>query len=197
MGEYRVDIKVRNNLILKKINEAGYETVGEFCRLNNIVNRNTAIGELVNMKKSPLKENGEFCSDVEKLCVLLNCLPEDLFTNAQLHMALKTNKVTKIIEEQYVQQYLENNEPKLLENEVLSTQRSKILDESLKTLTPREEKIVRANFALDGGEPMNYKDIGKLFGISGERVRGILAIALRKLRHPSRSEKLKEVVDNL
>jgi RNA polymerase sigma factor (sigma-70 family) len=196
MSEYRVDIKVRNNLILKKINEAGYETLGEFCRKNNIMTRASTIGELVNMKRSPLNVDGSFCSDVERLCNLLNCIPDDLFTNTQMHMALKTNKTVKIVEEQYIQSYLESNEVKSLEDQVMEGQQKKLIEEAIKTLYPREQKIIRAYFALDGGEPMTYESLSKIYGVSRERIRGIVAVALRKLRHPSRTEKLKELVDN-
>lgn len=65
----------------------------------------------------------------------------------------------------------------------------------LKTLTPREEKVLRLRFGLDDGRPRTLEEVGKEFNVTRERIRQIEAKALRKLRHPSRSKKLKDFLD--
>ena len=66
------------------------------------------------------------------------------------------------------------------------------LDEVMSTLTPREAKVLRLRFGLDDGKARTLEEVGKEFQVTRERIRQIEAKALRKLRHPSRSKKLKE-----
>ncbi|CCJ33128.1 MULTISPECIES: RNA polymerase sigma factor RpoD [Caloramator] len=65
----------------------------------------------------------------------------------------------------------------------------------LDTLTPREEKVLRLRFGLDDGRARTLEEVGKEFKVTRERIRQIEAKALRKLRHPSRSKKLKDYLD--
>jgi len=65
----------------------------------------------------------------------------------------------------------------------------------LDTLTPREEKVLRLRFGLDDGRSRTLEEVGKEFNVTRERIRQIEAKALRKLRHPSRSKKLKDYLD--
>ncbi len=69
------------------------------------------------------------------------------------------------------------------------------LMEVLDTLTPREEKVLRLRFGLDDGHQRTLEEVGKEFNVTRERIRQIEAKALRKLRHPSRSKKLKDYID--
>ena len=65
----------------------------------------------------------------------------------------------------------------------------------LDTLTPREEKVLRLRFGLDDGHQRTLEEVGKEFKVTRERIRQIEAKALRKLRHPSRSKKLRDYLD--
>ncbi|MBQ4145631.1 MAG: RNA polymerase sigma factor RpoD [Clostridia bacterium] len=69
------------------------------------------------------------------------------------------------------------------------------LVEVLGTLTPREEKVLRLRFGLDDGRARTLEEVGKKFNVTRERIRQIEAKALRKLRHPSRSRKLKDYLE--
>lgn len=66
----------------------------------------------------------------------------------------------------------------------------------LDTLTPREEKVLRLRYGLDDGRPRTLEEVGKEFNVTRERIRQIEAKALRKLRHPSRSKRLKDFIDS-
>ena len=69
------------------------------------------------------------------------------------------------------------------------------LMEVLDTLTEREQKVLRLRFGLDDGRPRTLEEVGREFNVTRERIRQIEAKALRKLRHPSRSKKLKDYLD--
>ncbi|MBQ7370022.1 MAG: RNA polymerase sigma factor RpoD [Clostridia bacterium] len=74
---------------------------------------------------------------------------------------------------------------------MLKEQLLRVLD----TLTPREEKVLRLRYGLDDGKPRTLEEVGKEFNVTRERIRQIEAKALRKLRHPSRSKKLKDFLE--
>ena len=65
----------------------------------------------------------------------------------------------------------------------------------LDTLTPREEKVLRLRYGIDDGKPRTLEEVGREFNVTRERIRQIEAKALRKLRHPSRSKKLKDFLN--
>jgi len=69
------------------------------------------------------------------------------------------------------------------------------LCEVLHTLTPREEQVLKLRFGLEDGRTRTLEEVGKVFNITRERIRQIEAKALRKLRHPSRSKRLKDYLD--
>lgn len=71
----------------------------------------------------------------------------------------------------------------------------KQLEDVLDTLTDREENVLRLRFGLDDGRTRTLEEVGKVFGVTRERIRQIEAKALRKLRHPSRSNQLKDFLD--
>lgn len=69
------------------------------------------------------------------------------------------------------------------------------LDEVLGTLTEREAKVLKLRFGLEGTKQMTLEEVGKVFGVTRERIRQIEAKALRKLKHPSRRKKLQDYLD--
>jgi len=85
------------------------------------------------------------------------------------------------------------------ETEMIAEMDRKLLAEHihhvLNTLEPREQKVLRLRFGLDSGTGLRLEDVGKEFGVTRERIRQIESKALRKLRHPSRSRRLKDYLD--
>ena len=67
---------------------------------------------------------------------------------------------------------------------------------ALSTLTERERKVILLRFGLEDGHPKTLEEVGKVFGVTRERIRQIEAKALRKLKHPSRSKLLKDYLED-
>jgi len=84
--------------------------------------------------------------------------------------------------------------PQMVDSNVRSATR---LRRGLKTLSPREEKIIKMRFGLEDGSEHTLEEVGQNFAVTRERIRQIEAKALRKLRHPSRSRKLRAFMDGV
>ena len=69
------------------------------------------------------------------------------------------------------------------------------LEDVLSTLTSREQRVLQLRFGLEDGRSRTLEEVGKVFNVTRERIRQIEAKALRKLRHPSRSRKLKDYLE--
>ena len=78
---------------------------------------------------------------------------------------------------------------------VININLKEMTENVLKTLTPREEKVIKMRFGLDNGSDHTLEEVGQNFAVTRERIRQIEAKALRKLRHPSRSRKLRPFMD--
>ena len=78
---------------------------------------------------------------------------------------------------------------------VASTLLKEQLMEVLASLTPREARVLRLRYGLDDGKARTLEEVGREFNVTRERIRQIEAKALRKLRHPSRSKKLKDFLE--
>ncbi len=90
--------------------------------------------------------------------------------------------------ENFIEDNKNESPEKATEKELLREQLNGVLG----TLSEREEKVLRLRFGLDDGQVLTLEEVGKIFGVTRERIRQIEKKALHKLRHPSRSEKLKD-----
>lgn len=91
--------------------------------------------------------------------------------------------------------FIEDDEATSPEDSASSELLKEELRDVLDTLTDREENVLRLRFGLDDGRQRTLEDVGKVFGVTRERIRQIEAKALRKLRHPSRSKQLKDFLE--
>ena len=81
------------------------------------------------------------------------------------------------------------------EENAIAEMRNKQISLAMKDLTDREQEVITLRFGLDGNQPHTLEEVGQMFHVTRERIRQIEAKALRKLRHPSRSRKLKDYLD--
>lgn len=88
----------------------------------------------------------------------------------------------------------DDDAPAPAESAAFTLLREQLVD-VLQTLTPREEKVLKLRFGLDDGKARTLEEVGREFKVTRERIRQIEAKALRKLRHPSRSKKLRDYLD--
>ena len=128
---------------------------------------------------------------------------------AELHMDVqKVEEILKIAQEpvsletpigeeddSHLGEFIQDDEASQPAEEASYTLLREQLEEVLKTLTPREEEVLRMRFGLIDGKPHTLEEVGKKFDVTRERIRQIEAKALRKLRHPSRSKKLRDFLN--
>lgn len=98
-------------------------------------------------------------------------------------------------EDSHLGDFIEDQDAKAPAEEASHTLLREQLDEVLSTLTDREQKVLRLRFGLDDGRARTLEEVGYAFGVTRERIRQIEAKTLRKLRHPSRSKKLKDYLE--
>lgn len=98
-------------------------------------------------------------------------------------------------EDSHLGDFIEDHDARAPAEEASFTLLREQLDDVLRTLTDREQKVLRLRFGLDDGRARTLEEVGQKFGVTRERIRQIEAKTLRKLRHPSRSKKLKDYLD--
>ena len=103
-------------------------------------------------------------------------------------MSLETPVVDS--EDAHIKDFIENENELSPTETVVNNDLKEQVREILKTLTPREEKVLKMRFGIDVSSEHTLEEVGRDFGVTRERVRQIEVKALRKLRHPSRSKKL-------
>ncbi len=95
-------------------------------------------------------------------------------------------------EDSHLGDFIEDDKAPTATDTVTSTMLKEQIARVLDTLTPREEKVLRLRYGIDDGRPRTLEEVGKEFNVTRERIRQIEAKALRKLRHPSRSKRLRD-----
>ena len=98
-------------------------------------------------------------------------------------------------EDSHLGDFIQDEDSPAPSDAVSQTMLREQLLEVLHTLTPREEQVLMLRFGLKDGRMRTLEEVGKVFDITRERIRQIEAKALRKLRHPSRSKRLKDYLD--
>jgi RNA polymerase primary sigma factor len=100
-------------------------------------------------------------------------------------------------EDSHIGDFIEDRQAVSPSEAVISVNLKEYTSQVLRTLTPREERVIKMRFGLEDGSEHTLEEVGQSFQVTRERIRQIEAKALRKLRHPSRSRKLKAFVDGV
>ena len=195
MEEYNVKVTVRNNLILQAIKNFGYTNLNNFAKATGV--STTGLYSLVNLMEPPI---GEFIKTAKELMEVLGACPSELWTDEQLTLRLDSNRTERVMSKEALQITLQSSARSLIgldypEQGMVEAEMVKIVQDKLDSLTPREAEILRFRFGFDGGIGHTLEEVGAKFKVTRERIRHIEAHALRKLRHPSRSDDLRQFID--
>jgi hypothetical protein len=197
MKEYRVKVTVRNNLLLSAIEDAGYKSQAEFARAAGLTD--THVTALVGLRVCPIRNDGTFTDVAQTMMEVLGACPTDLWTNEQLSMRLKNNSAEGAMSGTEVLAALAMDPIDLIEMkepdaEVFEKEKVSIIAKTLKTLTFTEQMVLGKRFGINGNE-QSLRDVAQEMGCTAERIRQIEAKALRKMRHPSRSNELQQLIE--
>lgn len=153
--------------------------------INKIIRAQRALTQKLGREPSPQEIAKEVNMPADKVCEVLKISQEPVSLETPIGEE----------EDSHLGDFIpDDNEPvpaEAAEYAVLKEQLNEVLD----TLTDREQKVLRLRFGLDDGRARTLEEVGKEFNVTRERIRQIEAKALRKLRHPSRSKKLKDYLD--
>ena len=153
------------------------------------------INKVKKVSSQLLHENGHDPT-AEEIAEVMNIAPDkvrEILRVAQEPVSLETPIGEE--EDSHLGDFIPDEEAQVPAEAAYQSLLREQLSDVLSTLTPREEKVLRLRFGLEDGRPRTLEEVGKEFNVTRERIRQIEAKALRKLRHPSRSRKLKDYLD--
>ncbi|MDO5724799.1 MAG: RNA polymerase sigma factor RpoD [Tissierellia bacterium] len=153
------------------------------------------INKLVRVQRQLVQELGRDATP-EEVAVEMNMEPEkvrEIMKIAQEPVSLETPIGEE--EDSHLGDFIPDEDVLSPSDAATFTMLKEQLDDVLDTLTPRERKVLTLRFGLDDGRARTLEEVGKEFDVTRERIRQIEAKALRKLRHPSRSKKLKDFLE--
>jgi hypothetical protein len=195
MKEYRLEIKVRNNAVLKRIEELGYESVPAFCRDKGLTYH--LVNEIISFKLPFYGKRGEITGHIIKLADALQVLPDYIYPQERREKPLTQNK--------YI---VETRKADLMQiasgarNDALPVDDRKMLEDFAPTihrlmdeLSPRQREVLDRRFGITTGHEETLDEVGAALKVGRERVRQIEAKAIRKMKHPERSRNLREYLE--
>ena len=153
------------------------------------------INKVLRVSRQLLQELGREAT-TEEIAAEMNMTPErvrDIMKLAQEPVSLETPIGEE--EDSHLGDFIPDDDAPAPQDSASYTLLKEEIAEVLHTLTPREEAVLRLRFGLDDGHTRTLEEVGEEFHITRERIRQIEAKALRKLRHPSRSKRLKDFLD--
>jgi RNA polymerase sigma factor (sigma-70 family) len=176
---YRIEIKVRNAPLYRAVT-AHHKTVAEFCRAHDF--RQSLIGDLLNLKRSPIRANGEWTKTAKKLADITGLLPDELFPDA-CQIRLEKNVAAFEASPEQVAAIMAPDDP---ERALSFEEMKRDVRRSVSRLYPSLRKVLILRFGLNGDEPQTLEQIAKQIGVTRERVRQLEMKGMRRLRESAR-----------
>ena len=196
MSDVRVQVRFRNDLLQRLVDD---HPLPLYKLAEEIGVPYGWIISIKSMKRTPYGHNREEYSDIAKrAAAYFNVTPEVLFP-PEIYRISWPSKLEKSFPAERIACLIQSDDQRRRalppHEEMEEREKLEILDKMLKTLTPREEKILRMRFGLDEDcGPSSIYEVGEEFEVTGSRILQIQAKALRKMRDLSRSRKLREVL---
>jgi hypothetical protein len=214
MKDYRIEVRVKNNILYRLMKRKGIENQSELARLSGV--SYPTVSNYMNLKVIPYStrqtKEGEFKQSVLKLAEFFNVTPYEMFPVQHLAKPLFTNKAESELTFEEITQYILPGEDKPLLDEglfapeqiIFEDQKRDAVSDMLKTLTKREETVMRSYYGID--EPQQTlteiaRNVEKMTGqkvLTGEKgitrtwIHQIILKAERKLRHPTRAQMVRD-----
>ncbi len=194
--DYNITVTVRNNYLLTKMYEFGIPNAHQLHLASGV--SATAIGRLLALKDTATCKAG-WRRPVLELARFFNCLPSELFPPQHIDAPLRKNKTEFEVELADVSWLLDDAEQRALppDERVYEQELSLAISDVLNDLSQREMDVLRMRFGLDGEGKRTRQEIGDGWNLSCERIAQIEHTAIRKLKHPSRRQKLVEFTEPL
>ena len=145
MKDYRITVKVRNNRLLKAIEDAGGTPGQKWCDANGL--GYARVNSLINMTSSPLTAEGDLFPDASRLCEVLDKIPDDLWSSEQLYPLEKNFSELEMDYSQVVALLPSEQQSYLPDFSELEQEQTKgLVSAALSTLTDREREVIRMRF---------------------------------------------------
>ena len=160
------------------------------------VHMNDTIGKLKRINKKLTQELGREPTN-EELAVKMDLPVEkivEIFRIAQDPISMDTKVGDE--DDSFLSDFIQDEGTLTPTQSTRESMLNDSVEDVLDSLTEKEAMVIRLRYGIDDGETKTLEDVGKMFGVTRERIRQIEAKALRKLRHPSRSQKLKDFLNN-
>jgi RNA polymerase sigma factor (sigma-70 family) len=194
--DVRLEIRARNNLVLRRMEERGILSVAELCCRMKPYGNPSEVGKIINMKLSPLQKDSDavvlkWRVSVERIAIVLECSPEDLFSEEQLESVLEDNRRMLEISIDDIRQLESASEYGSLVVDIDEDLRRKdlfrVLFEQIETLDKRERQVLKLRYGLGECIEHTLEEVGEILGCSGQYVSHLESKALLKMRHPRRA----------
>lgn len=175
----RVDMKFRNNIILRMMEEMGIASVARLVEQAGM--SRFVLDSIINMRVSPLREDGDWLHSVVKLAEFFGCSPDEMFSEEQLQIKLAKNRAFAEVTFNEVQEMIANNEAEqVLPDKVFEGSEIRRLVESL---TGNKKRVICLRFGIGEDYDHTLEEIAEMLGLSRERIHQIETRTLRVLRH--------------
>ena len=183
MKDYRIEVKIKNNLLWQAMQSKGIKNAAHLSRETGVTQ--TVVGRYLNLVEKVYDRQGNYKESFQKICDYFNMMPAELYPEERMIEPLENNK--RVIEAnaaELLQLGSRESDP----TEVIRLeQRAEAAHKLLDLLSEREALVVNLRSGMDG-DPHTLEEIGALIGKSKERVRQIYDKAIRKMRRPQRLE---------
>lgn len=183
MKDYRVEIRVKNNWLLQKMQACGFDTAISFAKACGL--QQSYIGEFLNLKKSAKNAWGDWRSPVLTMAAVLKCLPEDLFPPQHVTSALARNKSQFEMSADEVHHLTSSLSTIALPPDVMMERKQAVgaLMAEVAKLPPREKHVIERRFGLVDGNIATFEEIAAELGhLSRTRIAQLEAKALRTMK---------------